>query len=661
MSKREKFMSFVKSTKDVYLPTISQTIKQSTNSVWDHSKNLSSSTLSSPYRELPSNMKIIFYPTYSTEKYNRYETRIRFSLQSPGNITSRRNKLLVMLSRQYLKSGLNTKSNIYTISPNSDEDFTSNDNANNNNKFSSEYSLYNSNGESEYFNSINTDSNELKILKERLTGFITKNIGNVPLKITTFNKDCTIVQQIISDSKGFVDTKIVTEFVPTDIKISLDDDPTLIVSTDITETFPNCLIDPKGVAIISDIDDTIKHTGITGDKKSMFRNVFVHNVESWVIDYVPEWYNNLKRFYNADFFYVSNSPIQLYSVLNDYISKYLPMGPIFLKQYSGNLLSGITTSSADRKLNTLKNIINDFPQKKFVLIGDSGEQDLEAYISIALNYPDQIVAIYIRCCKNSMSDVESNDEEVINELNEMIWEEYTKPFQDDNKQDCKSYNSIGESNNTFRQLQLMKPAIPKKTIQLESNQIDLIKSSRIKNCDNNYIKKVNLDNELDNKRFKSQGSQSSPATETNIKVNEQSNSNKLQMSNTVPLMKRYRPSPPPLPFSLQKIHSDSELIEFFNNRINKSKYELLHVGNNNNNNNNNNNGGDNPYMMPSSQNDYNTYSGYFDKKADLWHKRIKQSISQLIEIEKYDLALMFFSDPRDAYKDSIEHINNLRN
>ncbi|KAK5959497.1 phosphatidate phosphatase APP1 PWA37_003458 [Arxiozyma heterogenica] len=489
MSKREKFMSFVKSTKDVYLPTISQTIKQSTNSVWDHSKNLSSSTLSSPYRELPSNMKIIFYPTYSTEKYNRYETRIRFSLQSPGNITSRRNKLLVMLSRQYLKSGLNTKSNIYTISPNSDEDFTSNDNANNNNKFSSEYSLYNSNGESEYFNSINTDSNELKILKERLTGFITKNIGNVPLKITTFNKDCTIVQQIISDSKGFVDTKIVTEFVPTDIKISLDDDPTLIVSTDITETFPNCLIDPKGVAIISDIDDTIKHTGITGDKKSMFRNVFVHNVESWVIDYVPEWYNNLKRFYNADFFYVSNSPIQLYSVLNDYISKYLPMGPIFLKQYSGNLLSGITTSSADRKLNTLKNIINDFPQKKFVLIGDSGEQDLEAYISIALNYPDQIVAIYIRCCKNSMSDVESNDEEVINELNEMIWEEYTKPFQDDNKQDCKSYNSIGESNNTFRQLQLMKPAIPKKTIQLESNQIDLIKSSRIKNCDNNYIKK----------------------------------------------------------------------------------------------------------------------------------------------------------------------------
>lgn len=654
MSKREKFMNLVKSTKDTYLPTISQTIKQSRSSVWNHSKNLSSSTLSSSYRELPSDMKIVFYPTYSTKKYNRYETRIRFSLQSPGNITSRRNRLLVMLSRQYLKSGSNIKSDLCTALPNSDTDVTSTSCVYNN-KFSSGYT---SNGESEYFNSIDTDSKELKVLKERLTGFITKNVGNVPLSITTFNKDCNIVQRIISDARGFIDTKIITDFAPTGIKISLDHDQTLNCSADITETFPNCLIDSKGIAIISDIDDTIKHTGVTGDKKSMFRNVFVHSVDSWVIDYVPEWYNNLKRFYNADFFYVSNSPIQLYPVLNDYISKYLPMGPIFLKQYSGNLLSGITTSSADRKLNTLKTIINDFPQKKFVLIGDSGEQDLEAYISIALNYPDQIVAIYIRCCKNSMSDMGLNEMEVISELNDLIRDEYIKPFQDNNKQSYHHCDGIGRSDGTFKQSQSIKPPIPKKTVHLDRKQIDLIKSSRIKNGDINNIKKVNQDNELNDMYSINQGSHTLQAEYNTILVNGQPNPNELQKPNTVPLIKRYRPIPPPLPFSLQKTHSDSELIEFFNNRTNKSKYEPSYF---NNNSSINSNGGDDPYMVPSSQNDYNIYSGYFDKKADLWHKRVRQSISQLIEIEKYDIALMFFSDPRDAYKDSVERINNLKN
>lgn len=231
MSKKEKFMNLVKSTRDVYFPTISQTIRQSTSSVWDHSKNFSSSTLSNPSRELPSDMQIVFYPTYSTKKYNRYETRVRFSLQSPGNITSRKNRLLVMLSKQYLKSKPNINSNFNTTSAKKDnvltsgsyvDDNESNNINNNNNNSPLEYNSSVFNNETEYFNPVDTDSNELKVLKERLKGFITKSFANVPLKITASNKGRSTVQQTISDAKGFVDTKILTDFPPKDIEISLD-------------------------------------------------------------------------------------------------------------------------------------------------------------------------------------------------------------------------------------------------------------------------------------------------------------------------------------------------------------------------------------------------------------------------------------------------------
>ncbi len=41
-------------------------------------------------------------------------------------------------------------------------------------------------------------------------------------------------------------------------------------------------------------------------------------------------------------------------------------------------------------------ILNNFPECQFILIGDSGEQDLELYASLAKSRPEQILAIFIR-------------------------------------------------------------------------------------------------------------------------------------------------------------------------------------------------------------------------------------------------------------------------
>lgn len=640
IGKRERFINLMKSTKASYLPAISHTLKQSTSTVWDHSKN------APPYhyKEFPSDMRLTYYPTYSTKKFNRYESRIRFSLQSPGNISSRRNRVLVMLSKQYIKSG----SNVGTMTPNnSSTDFFDSDlNVIDSDEKVSDYlpSISRSDIESSIPNV--TDTNELKVLKERMTGFITKSIGNVPLKITLSDNHNKLVQQLASDSKGFVDTKIQTEFLPTNINISLDHDQSLDFCMDMSENFTPSYFEPEGLAIISDIDDTIKHTGITGDKRSMFRNVFVHDIESWLIKDIPQWYNNLKSFYNSDFFYVSNSPMQLFSILNDYIGRYLPQGPLFLKQYSGNLLSGIMTSSANRKLNSLRAIFNDFPQKKFILIGDSGEQDLEAYITTALNYPDQVVAIYIRCCKNSMSDMGLNETEVMNELNNVIHNHYVKPFTDNTVQQVQE-KEISPSPSTPT-----KSIFPRKKYTLSNSQLNLRKIAKLAN---NYTKGEDFGLcTSESSAPASPQSTSPPPAGGGLNRRETSTSpHNLNIHNTAPTMNlKKRPTPPTLPFSLEKPHTDSELIGLFNERNEiQSESNLNKNGNNNN----------NPeYMLPASQDDYNTYNGYFDKKADSWNKRVKQCIRQLIELDKYDLGLMFFTDPREAEKDSISRITDIR-
>ena len=48
------------------------------------------------------------------------------------------------------------------------------------------------------------------------------------------------------------------------------------------------------------------------------------------------------------------------------------------------------------KLNIIKKIINDFPKRKFILVGDSGEKDPEVYAAATKLFPKNIIKVCIR-------------------------------------------------------------------------------------------------------------------------------------------------------------------------------------------------------------------------------------------------------------------------
>ncbi|MEH6406863.1 MAG: App1 family protein, partial [Leeuwenhoekiella sp.] len=48
------------------------------------------------------------------------------------------------------------------------------------------------------------------------------------------------------------------------------------------------------------------------------------------------------------------------------------------------------------KQHEIRNILKTYPDLNFILIGDSGEHDADIYIEIAEEYPERILAIYLR-------------------------------------------------------------------------------------------------------------------------------------------------------------------------------------------------------------------------------------------------------------------------
>ena len=73
-----------------------------------------------------------------------------------------------------------------------------------------------------------------------------------------------------------------------------------------------------------------------------------------------------------------------------------------MRSYAGrSLFNGFLSAPAARKRQGVIDILNSFPESQFILVGDSGEQDMELYATVAVERPQQILAVFIRDARNS--------------------------------------------------------------------------------------------------------------------------------------------------------------------------------------------------------------------------------------------------------------------
>ncbi|SHJ21699.1 Uncharacterized conserved protein [Arenibacter nanhaiticus] len=173
--------------------------------------------------------------------------------------------------------------------------------------------------------------------------------------------------------------------------------------------FPGEMLIPAVEAdfgIISDIDDTILHTGVVSLLKwRVIYNTFLKTPENRIpLKGASDFYHLLHRGCGGNnanpIFYVSNSPWNLYRYLEFFLkNNNFPRGPILLRSFRA-LFKKAASWELSHKYHEIQNILKTFPQLSIILIGDAGESDADIYREIARKYPKRILAIYLHSVKH---------------------------------------------------------------------------------------------------------------------------------------------------------------------------------------------------------------------------------------------------------------------
>ena len=155
------------------------------------------------------------------------------------------------------------------------------------------------------------------------------------------------------------------------------------------------VVEPTGLSVISDIDDTVKITNVA-DRRELLRNTLLREFVA-----VPGMAEVYRRWQGAGtaFHYVSASPWQLSRCLSSFVDAAgLPVGSMHLKLFrlKDSTPLGRLPSRKRSKGRVIEQIMSDFPHRRFLLVGDSGERDPEVYAAVARRRPDQMAGIAIR-------------------------------------------------------------------------------------------------------------------------------------------------------------------------------------------------------------------------------------------------------------------------
>ncbi len=230
-------------------------------------------------------------------------------------------------------------------------------------------------------------------LRQRIAGqFIQIKVGSKVIDVGVSNRTGHFETSFDLDGPTVLENSVQT---PVGLKLYFE-------SVDIEKQFRPArttgyvqLVDPNGISVISDIDDTIKITNVA-DRRELLANTLLREFSA-VTDMV-----NLYKMWSSSgviFHYVSASPWQLARPLSDFFSNSgLPDGSMHLKLFGlkDSTPLGRMRSSKKSKRDVILEIFDHFPNRKFILVGDSGERDPEVYTKVAQQRSSQIEGVAIR-------------------------------------------------------------------------------------------------------------------------------------------------------------------------------------------------------------------------------------------------------------------------
>ena len=253
----------------------------------------------------------------------------------------------------------------------------------------------------------NEDELAGEIFRERIQGFTAKPISGRRIRIEFGGEQFTLRRKSKRNGAFFGTIKVPEGLLPTPEGLGQSVAESLQIRLHVggddgesnrAYTLPEgtiYLIAPRGVSIVSDIDDTIKATDVTS-RRSMLANTFLRPFAA--VDGMADLYQRW-QVTGAAFHYVSSSPWQLFQPLAElcHLSQF-PPGSMHLRYFRirDEMFKRWRPAHRKGKAAIIAGLMKKLPERRFVLIGDSGERDAEIYRFLARRFPQQVSAILIR-------------------------------------------------------------------------------------------------------------------------------------------------------------------------------------------------------------------------------------------------------------------------
>lgn len=149
--------------------------------------------------------------------------------------------------------------------------------------------------------------------------------------------------------------------------------------------------------VVSDMDDTVLQSSVTDFVRAAGKMLLQNARTRLPFPGVAAFYRALAaggREGANPLFYVSNSPWNLYDVIGDFLAvQGIPAGPLLLRDWDLGLRR---RPHPPHKSVAIAEILETYPALRFILVGDSGQEDPEIYSGMVRDHPGRILAVYIR-------------------------------------------------------------------------------------------------------------------------------------------------------------------------------------------------------------------------------------------------------------------------
>lgn len=218
--------------------------------------------------------------------------------------------------------------------------------------------------------------------------FVSVPLDDSPVTVTVAG----VEHRVIADRGGIVDTRIEAHLAPGWQTITLSTEGSEVVEA------PIFIVDTEaGFGVVSDIDDTVMVTSLPRPFLAAWNTFVVDEHARRPVPGMAVLYDRLTRDHpGTPVIYLSTGAWNVAPALTRFLTRNLyPRGPLLLTDW-GPTHDRWFRSGADHKRESLARLAEEFPEVKWLLIGDDGQHDEQLYSDFSRRHPENVLAVAIR-------------------------------------------------------------------------------------------------------------------------------------------------------------------------------------------------------------------------------------------------------------------------